>query len=413
MVAATAEKQHPITASDLVARVAALAPKLAERRVKGVGLRRLPDETMADLVSTTALRACMPARFGGHELPFGTHTDVAMEIAKTCGSTGWVAGIIGSHNWWLGKYQVEAQHDVWDNDPDALVAAAFASKPGSKAVAVDGGYTVSGEWMWASGIDHCGWCSLMTPIPQASGPPDLVMVLLKRGEYTVKDVWNVPGMKATGSNNVLVNDMFVAKHRVTRIAELNNKASPGQKLNDSWIYKLPMLDVFGYSVAGPVLGCARGALEGFIGTMTRHSALDGSRVTDHPTLQSRVSESSAEIDAAQALYDTDMAYLRAAAQANRDLTPADLARIKRNCAYVTTLAKRAATRLIEAMGANGVSDSNPVHMAFADTMAGGSHRALSWDINGVAYGKVLFGVAGSADAELQKRQAAAAKALAK
>ncbi len=411
MSAATAEKKQVITSEVLVRRVAALAPKLMERRAKGVSLRRLPDETMADLVATTALRACMPARFGGHELPFGTHTDVAMELAKTCGSTGWVAGIIGSHNWWLGKFQIESQHEVWDDNPDALVAAAFASKPGSKAVAVDGGYVISGEWMWTSGVDHCGWCALMAPIPQPSGPPDLVMVLLKRGQYTVKDVWHVPGMKATGSNNVVANDVFVPKHRVTRIAELNNKASPGQKLNDGWIYKLPMLDVFGYSVAGPVLGTARGALEGFIASMTGRAGLDGSKVTDHPTLQARVAESSAEIDAAQALYDADMAFLRASAQGNRDLTPADIGRIKRNCSYVATLAKRAASRLIEAMGANGVSDSNPVQMAYADTMAGASHRALNWDVNGVSYGKVLFGAASSADAELAKRQAAAAKAL--
>jgi len=410
-MAATPEKLHTVTAADLIKRVGTLAPKLIERRAKGASLRRLPDETMADLVATTALRACMPARFGGHELPFGTHTDVAMELAKTCGSTGWVAGIIGSHNWWLGKYQIESQHEVWDNNADALVAAAFASKPGTKAVAVDGGYRVSGEWMWCSGIDHCDWCSLMTPVPQASGPPDLVMVLLKRGDYTVHDVWNVPGMKATGSNNVIVDDLFVPKYRATRVAELNNKASPGQKLNESWIYKLPMLDVFGYSVAGPTLGCARGALEGFIASMTGHSGLDGSKVTDHPTLQARVAESSAEIDAAQALYDTDMAFLRATAQANGDLTSAEIGRIKRNCAYVVTLAKRAASRLIEAMGANGVSDSNPVAIAFADTMAGASHRALNWDVNGVAYGKILFGAISSPDAELLKRQVAAAKAV--
>ncbi|MBL8642511.1 MAG: hypothetical protein JNK21_01150 [Rhodospirillaceae bacterium] len=411
MSGAAAEKAKKVTGEDLVARVAALAPTLAERRAKGAAARRLPDETIADLVSTTALRACMPARFGGHELPFGTHTDVAMELARHCGSTGWVAGIIGSHNWWLGKYQPEAQHEVWANDPDALVAAAFASKPGSKAVPTDGGYILSGEWMWCSGVDHCGWCSLMAPVPQPSGPPDLVMVLLKKGEYTVKDVWFTPGMKATGSNNVLASDVFVPKHRVTRIAELNSRFSPGQKLNDSWIYNLPMLDVFGYSVAGPVLGAARGALDGFIASMTGRSALDTTKVTDHPTLQARVAESSAEVDTAQALYDSDMAFMRVRAQANRDITPTELLRIKRNGAYVATLSKRAALRLIEAMGAVGVSDSNPVHIAFSDVLAGASHRALNWDISGAAYGKALFGQVSSPDAEMLKRQAAAAKHL--
>lgn len=412
-MAPPAPKDTSVTAEELVRRVAALAPKLAERRAQSASLRRLPDETVADLVATTALRACMPARFGGHELPFGAHTDVAMELARTCGSTGWVAGIIGSHNWWLGKYQIESQHEVWGDDPDALVAAAFASKPGAKAVAKDGGYVVSGEWMWCSGVDHCGWCSLMTPIPQPSGPPDLVMVLLKKGEYTVKDVWNAPGMKATGSNNVVVNEAFVPAHRVTRIAELNSPASPGQKLNTGWVYKLPMLDVFGYSVAGPTLGAARGVLDGFIAAMTGRTGLDASKVTDHPTLQQRVGESSAEIDAAQALYNADMAMMRETAQAGRTLTTTDILRIKRNCSYVASLAKRAAMRLTEAMGAGGVSETHPVQMSFADTLAGAAHRALNWDVNGTAYGKALFGLATSSDIDMVKRQMAAEAALKK
>ncbi|MDX2144072.1 MAG: acyl-CoA dehydrogenase family protein [Rhodospirillaceae bacterium] len=407
------QKDQNVTTQDLVARVAALAPKLVERRAKGIALRRLPDETVADLVATGALRACLPKRWGGYELPFGTHTDIAMELARHCGSSGWVAGIIGSHNWWLGKFNPATQEEVLSGRPDALVGAAFASKPGSKAVAKDGGYVVSGEWMWASGVDHCDWCALMTPSPQPSGPPDLLMIMWKRGEYRIKDVWNVPGMKATGSNNAVIDEAFVPASRVSRIADLNSKVSTGQKLNDSWVYRLPMLDVFAYSVAGPTLGCAKGALASFLAAMTSRTALDGAKVADFQSLQLRAAESSAELDAAQALYDADMSFLRAVAQANQDIAPHDILRIKRNCSYIANLSKRAALRLVEAMGAGGVDDANPVQTAFADTMAGAAHRALSWDINASAYGKSLLGTQTSPDDEVLKRQAAAAAALKK
>lgn len=402
-----------VTPAELVKRAAALAPKLKERIARGAEARRVPSETIADLVASGVLKACMPARWGGYELPFGAHTDVAMELARHCGSTGWVAGIIGSHNWWLGKYHPDAQGEVWEGAPDALVAAAFASKPGSKAVQEKGGFVVSGEWLYCSGIENCDWVSLMSPVPQPSGPPDLVMVLLKKGEYQIKDVWYSPGMRATGSNNVVVNGKFVAPHRVTRMHELNSKASPGQALNAGWTFKLPMLDVFGYSVAGPTLGCAKATLETFIAGMTGRTALDMSKVTDHPTLQLRVAESSAELDAATALYESDIARMNAVARTDGTLSPFDIARIKRNCAYVSTLSKRAALRLVEATGAGGLMEGSAIHRAFQDTLAAAAHRALNWDISGVNYGKLLFGDTASADAELKRRMAAAEAALKK
>ncbi|MDX2222249.1 MAG: acyl-CoA dehydrogenase family protein [Rhodospirillaceae bacterium] len=411
MSVAVAEKSPAVTAADLVKRAAALAPKLRERIGQGAELRRVPEATMADLVDSRILRACMPARFGGYELPFGAHTDVAMELARHCGSTGWVAGIIGSHNWWLGKYHPDAQREVWEGAPDALVGAAFASKPGTKAVKDGSDYILSGEWMWCSGIDNCDWTSLMTPVPQPSGPPDLVMVLLKKGEFAVRDVWNSPGMRATGSNNVVVENFRVPAHRVTRIHELNSPASPGQTLNTGWTFRLPMLDVFGYSVAGPTLGCAQGTYAAFIASMTGRTGLDASKVTDHATLQMRVAEAAAEIDAALALYRGDIAAMNEVAKSGGALSPLDIARIKRNCAYVATLAKRAAMRLVEATGAGGLMDGSPVYRAFADTLAAAGHRALNWDVNGTNFGKLQFGPGEGPDAELKRRQAAAAAAL--
>lgn len=397
-----------VSASDLVARAAMLGPKLFERRFDAAKKRSIPEESIAELVESKVLRACMPKRFGGYELPFGAHTDVAMEIAKHCGSTAWVSGIIGSHNWWLGKYEPDAQHEVWDDNPDALVGAAFASKHGSRGTPKDGGVVLSGTWQWCSGVDHCDWVSLMTPIFDGDGPPDLAMVMLKKGEYEIKDVWYSPGMRATGSNDVIVEDQFVPAHRISRMAELNTKDSPGCKLNTSSVYKLPMLDVFGYSVAIPTLGCGISTLEHFVNGMRERAGLDNSKVAEFQSLQLRAAESSVELDAAYALYRGDLAHMWAAAEADRNLAQEELLKFKRNAAYVATLAKRAASRVIEAMGAGGMSDHNPAHTSFSDTMAGAAHRALAWDINGTFWGKQLFGL-NDGQSDLARRTAAAEK----
>lgn len=408
----TAVQKNPaadsVPVEELVARAAALGPTIFERRKEAAENRSVPDASIADLVESKVLRACMPKQFGGYELPFGAHTDVAMELAKHCGSTGWVSGIIGSHNWWLGKYEPDAQHEVWGDNPDALVGAAFASQPGSGGKPADGGITVSGTWMYCSGIAHCDWVSLMTPVFDGDGPPDLNMVLLKKGEYTIDDVWFSPGMRGTGSNNVVVKDLLVPAHRVTRVAELNSKDSPGCKLNTSAVYKLPMLDVFGYSVAIPTLGCAMGTLDHFLNGMRGRTGQDKSKVAELQSLQLRAAESSAEIDAALAIYRGDLAHMWAAADDDRNLRPDELLKFKRNCAYVATLSKRAASRVIESMGAGGMTDSNPAHTSFSDTLAGAAHGALSWDRNATFWGKQLFGL-NDGQTDLDRRTAAAAK----
>ena len=161
----------------------------------------------------------------------------------------------------------------------------------------------------------------MTPVFDGDGPPELTMVLLKKGEYKIDDVWYSPGMRATGSNNVLVEHLFVPAHRVTRVAELNSKDSPGCKLNTSAVYKLPMLDVFGYSVAIPTLGCAMGTLDHFLNGMRGRSGQDKSKLAELQSLQLRAAESSAEIDAANAIYKSDLAHMWAAADDYRNLRP--------------------------------------------------------------------------------------------
>jgi len=393
---------NDVTASSLVSLAAQIGPSLFERRHKAANDRCLPKKTIDDLKSSKVLRACMPKRFGGYELPFGAHTDVAMELAKFCGSTAWVSGIIGSHNWWLGKYQPEAQFEVWENNPDSIVGAAFAHKQGTTGKTTKGGYIVSGRWMWCSGSEHCDWVSLMTPVKSGESPPELAMILVPKDDYNIEDVWYSPGMRGSGSNDIIISEKFVPKHRVTKLADLNTKDSPGCKLNTGPVYKLPMLDVFGYSVAIPTLGCAIATLNHYLNGMTGRVGLDNSKILEIQSQQLRASESSMEIDAALEIYRSDLCKMWDASENNRDLKPAELNKIKRNCAYVATLARRSATRIIEAMGATGIADSNPAYTSFADTIAGASHRALSWDINGTIWGKEMFGLNGN-ETEVDRR----------
>ncbi len=385
-------RQNPLTVDDLVARAAALGPKLAERRSKARTLSRLPDETVADLIDNDLVRACQPKRFGGPELPFGAHTDVAMELARYCPSTGWVAGILGSHDWWLAKCHPDVQEEIWGADPKAWVAGAFASKR-ADAEKTEGGYRLSGEWVFASGVIEDGWFGIMANVPQADGPPEPMLMLLPAGDYSIQDDWEPPGLIGTGSNSVIVEDVFVPAHRATSFHDLGERKSIGQQLNPGWTYNLSMTKVVQYSVAGPVIGMARAALDAFCDNIkARSSYTGGTKLNRLTTLQVRAAESAAEIDAAKDIYDADMRIMGDAAKNDRDISHHEQFRIRRNCAYLSLLCHRATHRLAEALGAGGMRADNPVHEFNLDVLAATGHQALTWDLNATPYGQMLLGL---------------------
>ena len=381
-----------LSVGDLVNSVKEIGPEFLKRNSKACDNRSIPENSINDLIESKVLRACMPKKFGGFELPFGAHTDVAYEISKYCGSTGWVAGVLGSHNWWIGKYEPEAQFEVWEKNKNSLIGAAFASKKGSKAHLHKNGFKIEGEWMWCSGVEFCDWVSLMVPIFENNQTPILSMVLLKKGEFEIRDVWNSPGLRATGSNNVVVKGQVVPRHRVTKLSDLNQKDSPGAKINSSSVYKLPMLDVFGYAVAMPTLGSATATLNHYIKSVKDKVALDNVKIIEIQSQQLRIAESSMEIDIALNLYNSDLKIMWDKAGKNESFDNEQLLKFKRNCSYVAKIAKRSVDRLIDGMGAGAITFSNPAYVSYSDTVAGASHRALSWDINGTLWGKNLFGL---------------------
>src|SRR5262249_56303307 len=117
---------------DMVERAHRLAPRLAERAEACERLRRLPDDTERDLHEAGLFRFAQPARVGGAELDVGIFVDVCAALARTCPSTAWNVGNLGSHHWMLGYFPPETQEELRDVSPDVLLATslAFAGRRG-------------------------------------------------------------------------------------------------------------------------------------------------------------------------------------------------------------------------------------------------------------------------------------------
>jgi 3-hydroxy-9,10-secoandrosta-1,3,5(10)-triene-9,17-dione monooxygenase len=377
----------------LEARAEALVPALRARARACEELRRIPDESIADLHASGLFRMLQPKRVGGSELPFRALVELGAIVSRGCGSTGWVLTNLASHHWMLGMWQAAAQDEVWGGAPDDLVGSAFVF-PCGRARAVPGGFALSGRWPYSSGIDASRWNLVGGVVRDEQGRAlESRVFLVPAADYRILDTWFVAGLRGTGSKDVEMADAFVPLHRTLPLASLAGGDTPGSAVNPGALYKLPALGLFSFVVAAVSLGIAQGAIADYRASMRdRVGSYTGRRLADLAGVQLRLAEASALADIAQALMlkDCDEATAAVAGGASPDV--ADKARWRRDGAYAAGFCTKAVELVFTATGGAAVYLDRPIQRAFRDAAAANAHYALSWDVNGTQWGRVALGL---------------------
>jgi 3-hydroxy-9,10-secoandrosta-1,3,5(10)-triene-9,17-dione monooxygenase len=379
--------------AELKSRAEALIPVLRERAARAEELRRMPDETIADLHKAGLFRVLQPKRVGGSELPFRSLVELVAIIARGDGSAAWVLANLAAHHWLLGMWPRKAQDEVWGGSADNLIGSALIF-PRGRAQKVEGGYRLTGRWPFSSGVDPASW-NMIGGIYQEeeSGTTSPRIFLLPASDYTIIDTWHVIGLGGTGSKDVSVDDVFVPEYRTLAVDQIAGGPNPGSEVNPSVLYQLPAISLFAFCIAGVSLGIAQGAIEHFTETTrSRVSAYSGRSVADFNTVQVHVAEAAALADCARAvmLADCDEATSIVAAGKVPDLE--HRARYRRNGAFAASLCTKAVDLLFTTTGGGAIYARNPLQRAFRDVHAANAHYVLSWDINGAMYGRVALGL---------------------
>lgn len=379
--------------AELLARAEALIPVLRERAARGEELRRLPDETIADLHESGLFRVLQPKRVGGSELPFRHFVELVATIARGDGSTAWVLANLAAHHWLLGMWPKEAQEEIWGASPDALIGSALIF-PRGRARKAAGGYVVSGRWPFSSGVDPSAW-NLIGAIVQDedSGAAEPRIFVLPAKDYTIIDTWDVIGLAGTGSKDVAAEDVFVPDYRTVAVNEITGGPNPGSKVNPSVLYQLPAISLFAFCIAGVSLGIAQGAVEYFQETMrSRTSYYTGRSLADFVTVQGHLAEAAAITDAARAVMLGDCDEATRIVEGGKVPSLDERARYRRDGAYAATMCTKAVDVLFRATGGGAIYARNPLQRAFRDVHAANAHYVLNWDINGAMYGRVALGL---------------------
>jgi 3-hydroxy-9,10-secoandrosta-1,3,5(10)-triene-9,17-dione monooxygenase len=378
----------------MLARAEALIPKLSTRASKTEELRRLPPETERDLHESGLFRVVQPKRVGGSEFDYVALVDCADRLGRGDASVAWNFANLASHHWMLAMFDKRAQDLVWNDNPDALIASSFIF-PAGRARKVDGGYVLSGSWPFSSGVDSAEWnmlASVVASDDEADGI-EYRIFLLRKADYRIVDKWNATGLRGTGSNDVEVDDAFVAEPMTIAVSDLGGGPTPGSAVNPNALYALPVFSLFPYVLSGVALGNAQACLDDYV-DLARHraSTYNRAKIGDMQSTQIKIAEASAKIDAARLIMRS--ACVEAMADTRRGRVP-DIpvkTRYRRDGAFSVNLCTEAVSLLFSASGARGLYMTGALQRQFRDANAINSHLAFNFDAAGTNYGRVALGL---------------------
>jgi len=376
----------------LIERAAALVPLLRERANKTEQLRRIPDETITDLGDAGLWRILRPECYGGIVTDFGVMVDVSIELGRGCASTAWVYINLISHNWMLPLWPRRAMEEIWGKNQNALIGSTLVF-PSGELKPVKGGFSFSGRWPYASGIDASDWMMLGAMIANKEGKPEARIVIVCADDLEVIDTWHVSGLAGTGSKDVSCQGLFVPEYMVFDPVVAKEGYSPGTEDLPGDAYRLPLIPFIPHLVVAPMIGIACGAYEDFIEKLkSQTSVFNRSRLSEHTTIQLKIAEAGVLIDAARLLVRENWQEAHQFIKNGDRSSVSDRARWRRDAAYASRCCVQAVDLIHGVSGGGANYLDNFLQLRHRDVHAAAHQIHLSWDINGPEFGRIAAGL---------------------
>jgi 3-hydroxy-9,10-secoandrosta-1,3,5(10)-triene-9,17-dione monooxygenase len=371
---------------DLFERIAVIAPHLSSRAQQAEEARRIPIESIQELLEAGIARVLVPRRFGGYELGIETWFEIIRQISRADASHGWCASIIMHHAHLLGYFPEEAQQAVWSRSPDIAIAASIM--PATQITSVEGGYYVSGQQSaFASGVGHSAW-AIVGGFVDESNTHEWRLFLVPAGKFEVRDTWFTAGMRGTGSNTIVTDKVFVPNAHTLAVSDLRDGNGQAGLITNERLYCLPFGAYAALAFATPMLGAAQGAYENFRSWTKTRKGTGGARMAETASIQVRTARAAADLDSAELL-------LRRAAQLADTMVVGGhklLARSVRDFARAGELIVGAMDALIALSGTAGYASSHPLQRVWRDVHFASAHICLNADANYAHFGRNEFDI---------------------
>jgi 3-hydroxy-9,10-secoandrosta-1,3,5(10)-triene-9,17-dione monooxygenase len=382
------------SAAEMISRARAMIPALRERARLGERERRLPKQTIADMQAAGLFRVLQPKRWGGYELDILTYYEIQMALGEGDMSVAWVYGVVGVHPWFVALLDDRAAQDIWGKDDTTLICSSLM--PTGVAKPVDGGFRIGGRWKYASGCEHCEWSFLGGTVE--GSPDDRRIFVIPKSDYEIVDTWHVPGLKGTGSHDIVIEDTFVPEYRTQKYSDNFRGVAPGLALNTSPLYRLPFGQVFFRGVSTGAIGALQGMLDAYLDYgKKRIGRATGTPASEEALVQLLCAETAFAIDEMKTILHRNFKVLGGYA-ARGEMPPLkQRVEYKFHNAVVAERCSLLASRLFKAAGTAGIAADLPFGRIMSDISVGRQHISNQFEQAGRSYGAFLFGIENNKD----------------
>jgi alkylation response protein AidB-like acyl-CoA dehydrogenase len=224
--------------------------------------RRLTPPVVSALIDGGLYRVLLPKSLGGAEATIEEFMQMLATIASADASTAWCLGQCGVCATVSAYLDGDVAREMFAA-PDGILAWGSI---GGEVQAVPGGYRATGRWEFASGVRQAKWLGAHVFVVDAdgnrrrnpAGAPVVRTILFPVTSATLHDVWNVIGLKGTGTDSYSIEDLFIPEKFAAPRDEAGHRREKGP------LYRIPSSYIYALGFGAVSLGVARATLDAAI-----------------------------------------------------------------------------------------------------------------------------------------------------
>ena len=321
--------------------------------------RRIPPDVSNEIADGGFFRLLLPRSLCGAEMEHPDFLKIVRIFAEADASVAWCINQNNVFSTNAVRVPEETAVEIWTVQRNVVTNG--PPVPGSRADVVDGGYRLSGRWNFSSGIPHATWVAALAPVyhPGHDEPSETRTLLLPKKQVKMVDIWQVGGLRGTGSLSFAADDVFVpAGHSYPANAKSHE---PGP------IYVLPTTMMFCSGFATVALGTARAGLDAAINlskSKTQH--FQQAKMSDLSTTQRMVGQAEAIWNAARAYLNEASLAMWAGAKANHSLTMEERINVRLSSTHAIRQAAEVVDIAYALCGSSAIFATNPIQRRFQD-----------------------------------------------
>lgn len=354
----------------------------------------LPTKIVNSIRDKGLLKILRPKMFKGYETDMRTYFDVVTEISRGNASAGWFVSLSNIRDYMISyAFGRKALMDIFGPNQDRDVVLAGNFKPIHIDIEkVDGGYMIKdAKWPFVSGSPYADWFYFGAPIDDGNGGVEMAILVIPKEDATVLDDWDVVGLRGSGSNSVIVKDLFVPEHRTS----LDRLAQQGHyvidELKDNPLYRTPFVPSLTLSIVAPALGIALGGFDlhrervakAGIGN-TFYNKMNEAAVT-----HLQISETDMKLECARMLMENAIDYLDDYSTKGQVFTQKESIRIKAQFGYANQLCKEAFDLMLAGSGSIFAYNNNVFQTFYRDFITMHLHGFITPSSLLETYGRIM------------------------